>query len=285
MAFPIVPPAAEDFVNWGPGGMSGKGAFGQVIRGVGSAFGSTAQPTGNQYYNRFCRNMIYWLTENSFIGRRRLAAVADKRFYEPGETIVLSAAAFDEAANSTTAYRLVAMIEPQALDVDSDYSLVRWPSGIQRKSGEDGPLAMWGEEFEIPVARSEDGQSRYQLALQLADAHLMGQSNGGMRLELTAYEGSTQLDSMSLPLQVVYDPFVQQNPSPNHALLRQLAAKTGGRTVSTPTQLVELIRNVPVTTGPAEVRKTPAWSNWWLLGGLLGVLTIEWCWRRRIGLA
>jgi uncharacterized membrane protein len=281
IAFPIVPPAAEEFVNWG----RGSSGLGDVIRSVGGAFGSTAQPIGNQYYNRFCRNMIYWLTENSFIGRRRLAAVADKRFYEPGETIVLSAAAFDEAANSTTAYRLVAMIEPQSLDVESDHSLVRWPSGIQRKSGEEGPLAMWGEEFEIPLVRSDDGQSRYQLALQLADAHAMGQSSGGMRLELTAYEGSTQLDSMSLPLQVVYDPFEQQNPFPNHELLGQLAAKSGGHAISTPAQLAEVLRNVPVTTGPSEVRKTPAWSNWWLLAGLLGVLTIEWCWRRRIGLA
>jgi uncharacterized membrane protein len=259
MAFPIVAPAAEEFVNWGVG--------------------------GNQYYNRFCRNVVYWLTENSFIGRRRLAATADKRFYEPGEKVVLTASAYDEAANPTTAYRLVAMIEPQALDVDSDYALVRWPSGIERTSGADGPLVMWGEEFEIPLQPSDDGPSSYGLTLQLADAQAIGQTSGAMRLELTAYEGSTQLDSMSLPLQVVYDPFEQQNPFPNHELLKQLAAKSGGHAISNPAQLAEVLRNVPVMTGPAEVRTTPVWSNWWILAGLLGVLTIEWCWRRRIGLA
>ena len=259
MAFPIVAPAAEEFVGWG-------------VR-------------GSQYYNRFARNVIYWLTENSFIGRRRLAATTDKRFYEPGETVMLTASAYDEAANPTTAYRLVAMIEPQSLDVESDYALVRWPSGMERTSGADGPLVMWGEEFEIPVQTDEVGQSRYALPLPLADAQSMGESSGGMRLELTAYEGSTQLDSMSLPLQVVYDPFEQQNPFPNHELLRQLAAKSGGRAISTPAELAEVLRNVPVTTGPSEIRKTPVWSNWWLLAGLLGVFTIEWCWRRRIGLA
>ncbi|MEX2137876.1 MAG: glutamine amidotransferase [Pirellulales bacterium] len=268
MAFPIVAPAAEEFVNWGVGG-----------------FGASARSSGSQYYNRFCRNVVYWLTENSFIGRRRLAATTDKRFYEPGETVVLAASAYDEAANPTSAYRLVAMIEPQELDVESDYALVRWPSGIERTSGADGPLVMWGEEFEIPLQPSDAGPSSYGLTLQLADAEAIGESSGGMRLELTAYEGSTQLDSMSLPLQVVYDPFEQQNPFPNHELLKQLATKSGGHAISTPTQLAEVLRNVPVTTGPSEVRKTPAWSNWWLLGGLLGVLSIEWCWRRRIGLA
>jgi hypothetical protein len=271
MAFPIVAPAAEEFVKWGVGGVG--------------RLGATAAPSGSQYYNRFFRNVIYWLTENSFIGRRRLAAISDKRFYEPGETVMLTASAYDEAANPTTAYRLVAMIEPQSLDVESDYALVRWPSGMERTSGADKPLVMWGEEFEIPVQTDEDGQVRYALPLPLADAQSMGESSGGMRLELTAYEGSTQLDSMSLPLQVVYDPFEQQNPFPNHDLLKQLAAKSGGRAISTPAQLAEVLRNVPVTTGPSEIRKTPVWSNWWLLGGLLGVLTIEWCWRRRIGLA
>jgi uncharacterized membrane protein len=270
-AFPIVAPAAEEFVDWGVG--------------VGGRLGASALPSGSQYYNRFFRNVIYWLTENSFIGRRRLAATTDKRFYEPGETVTLTASAYDEAANPTTAYRLVAMIEPQSLDVESDYALVRWPSAMERTSGADGPLVMWGEEFEIPVQTDQDGQSRYALPLPLADAQSMGESSGGMRLELTAYEGSTQLDSMSIPLRVVYDPFEQQNPFPNHELLKQLAARSGGRAISTPAQLAELLQNVPVTTGPSEIRKTPVWSNWWLLAGLLGVFTLEWCWRRRIGLA
>src|SRR5205823_11623534 len=71
MAFPITAPAAEDFVQkWGPG--------------------------DNRYYGKFCRNLVYWLTENSTIGRRRLVVSADKQFYRPGETITLRAATYDE---------------------------------------------------------------------------------------------------------------------------------------------------------------------------------------------
>jgi hypothetical protein len=33
------------------------------------------------------------------------------------------------------------------------------------------------------------------------------------------------------------------------------------------------------------VKKVPAWSRWWLLMTLLALLTAEWIWRRRLGLA
>ena len=92
-----------------------------------------------------------------------------------------------------------------------------------------------------------------------------------MRLELTP------IDSMSLPLQVVYDPFEQQNP---YTLL--LAAKSGGHAISTPAQLAEVLRNVgPRSADPQDAGLEQLVA----LAGLLGVLTIEWCWRRRIGLA
>ena len=51
-----------------------------------------------RYYKKLWRNIIYWLTENSSIGRRRLLAESDKRLYRPGETITLQARAFDENA-------------------------------------------------------------------------------------------------------------------------------------------------------------------------------------------
>jgi uncharacterized membrane protein len=54
-AFPITSPYADDLVQkWGQ--------------------------ADNRYYAKFARNLVYWLTENSAIGRRRLVASADKRF-------------------------------------------------------------------------------------------------------------------------------------------------------------------------------------------------------------
>jgi hypothetical protein len=42
---------------------------------------------------------------------------------------------------------------------------------------------------------------------------------------------------------------------------------------------------MPVTEGPATVRRTPLWSRAWVLGGLLALLAAEWFWRRWLGLA
>jgi hypothetical protein len=46
-----------------------------------------------------------------------------------------------------------------------------------------------------------------------------------------------------------------------------------------------VLSDAPVDVGVPIVRRSPAWSNWWVLGLLLGLLTVEWCWRRSLGLA
>ena len=46
-----------------------------------------------------------------------------------------------------------------------------------------------------------------------------------------------------------------------------------------------MIERLPRVAGPPEIKKTPAWSVWWLLSLLIALLTIEWIWRRRVGLA
>lgn len=238
----------------------------------------------NRYYAKFCRNLMYWLTENSAIGRRRLVAAADKRFYRPGETIAISAATYDETSAPTKNYRIVAMVEPQtmALDVESETSPLRWPSGMPRTSGEEDPFIVWGEEFELPLG----GQKAMSHAIQLPLAETLpgGTSSQSLRVELTAYEDLTQIDSTSLDIQVLHDPFEQQNPFPNHELLTRLAAGSGGKVLQSAEDLAALLRDAPVNVGPPIVRRIPLWSNVWVLGLLLGLLTIEWCWRRSLGL-
>ena len=149
----------------------------------------------------------------------------------------------------------------------------------------------WGEEF--PVTRSGDEQE-YRLALELAERLRSGASDQGLRIELTAYENTgqsfgfargTQVDSTSMDIQVLDDPFEHQNPFPNHDLMRRVASVSGGRVLSSPAELTELVVERPVEAGPPVVRRTPLWSRWWLLSLLVGLLTVEWFWRRSIGLA
>jgi hypothetical protein len=240
-AFPITSPAADEFAQkWGVG--------------------------DNRYYAKFCRNLVYWLTENSAIGRRRLVASADKRFYRPGETIALQAATYDESSAPTRNYRVVAMVEPHSVagaESESDASPLRWPSGLTRTSGEEGPLVVWGEEFELP--RGGQGQPMHAVQLPLVDALSSGASSQSFRLELTAYEDLTQVDSTSLDIQILHDPFEQQNPFPNHDLLANVSTASGGKVLRSADDLAAVLRDVPENAGPSIIQRSPMWSNWWVI--------------------
>jgi uncharacterized membrane protein len=246
------------------------------------AFARTWGESDNRYYSRFCRNLLYWLTEESSIGRRRLVVAADKRFYRPGDTVSLEAVAYDEGANRTAGYRIAAMLEPQSLQgQEPPKSPVKWPTDRRRTSSESGPFVVWGEEIDLAADAKERS---YSLKLPLADALAVGASQS-FRLELTAYEGQTQVDSTSVDVQVLNDPFEMQNPLPNHAFLERLAARTGGRVLTNGAALASMLNELPVEVGSPTVRKAPLWSQAWVLGILLALLTVEWFWRRIVGLA
>ena len=262
MAMPITSPWANDFLTkWGGG--------------------------DSKYHGKFWRNAIYWLTESSSIGRRRLVVTADKKFYRPGETITLSAAAFDEAANQTGSYKITSMIEPQTSlnDLESNYSPVRWPDGKPRESGESGPFIAWGEEFDLPRTDAVGGKPAFSLELPIADALTVGSASQSLRVELTAMEEFTQVDSTSLDIQILHDPFEQQNPFPNHELLASIAKHSGGQVINDSKQLAEVLRDVPMKVGSPIVKKTPLGSTWLLWAWMLGLLSVEWIWRRVVGLA
>jgi len=238
----------------------------------------------NRYYAKFWRNAVYWLTENSASGRRRLIATTDKTSYQPGETIKLQAAAYDEAANLTTNCRVAVIIEPQssAAALDSDYAPVRWPDGLQRSSGGQSPCVAWGEEFEM---RKQSDEERYKIELPITEELAGDSAAHALRIELSAYEDSALVDSASIDVQILDDPFERRNPLPNPELLSRIAALSGGKVLPEAESLAAVIKNLSSKAGPPVIRKVPLWSRWWLLVPLLFLLTIEWVWRRSLGLA
>lgn len=238
---------------------------------------------------KFWRNLVYWATEGSSTGRRRLVADSDKQFYRPGEPLNVFATAHDESAQKTQKYRVWAMFEPASLDDMSLYSPILWPDNVARESGEVGPRIAWGEE--LPLTRDVDAMG-YQMSLMLSETG--GDGDSGLRIEMTAYEGAesdaayghgTQVDSTSLAIQILSDPFEQQNPLPNHELLERLAAVSGGKVLREPSELAALLKNREETRGPPHRDISPAWSKWWLWLCLVGFLSTEWIWRRVTGLA
>src|SRR5439155_1744224 len=154
----------------------------------------------------------------------------DKRFYRPGETVSISGQTFDESANRTGRYRVVAMLEPRSISgPELPPSPVKWPAGRPRQPGESGPLAAWGEEIELLL---DPNSKDHSLELPLTETLAAGGQGLTFKLELTAYEGQTQIDSCSLDVQVLGDPQEQQNPLPNREFLAAFARTTGGREIT-----------------------------------------------------
>jgi uncharacterized membrane protein len=239
-----------------------------------------------RFYKKFWRNVIYWLTENSSIGRRRLLAETDKRLYRPGEAISIRARAFDENAAPTLEYRVAVTVDPRsASDSGTDNSPLLRPANVRNTAGTKGRFLPWSEEFDLVRDRSDNS---YSTILPIAEAKALPagvNSTQGLRIELTAYEDSTQVDSTSLEIQVLDDPSEQQNPLPDHDLLRRIANESGGTVLKGANDLTAMIERLPRLTAPPEIKTTPAWSVWWLLALLIVLLTIEWGWRRRLGMA
>jgi len=241
-----------------------------------------------RYYKKFWRNAIYWLTENSSIGRRRLLAETDKRLYRPGEPIAIQARTFDENAASTLGYRVAVSVEPRsANDVASDDSPLHKPGTVTQpgEGASHAPLLPWGEEFDLTKNSAEKS---YGATLSIVDAKSVQSGvalTQGLRIELTAYENNTQVDSTALEVQILDDPSEQQNPLPDHDLLRRVAERSGGKVLKGAEDLASMIAQLPRVVGPTEVKRAPVWSRWWLLCLLLVLLTAEWVWRRRLGLA
>lgn len=233
----------------------------------------------NRHFAKFIRNTIYWLTEESAIGRRRLVAETDKRYYRPGESILLSAITFDESANRTDRYRIEAVLEPKQLDVDVP-SPVKWPGG-KPPAGQTGSLAQWGEPIDLVL---DSQKKEHTLSLPLVEMLANGSAGIAFKLELTAYEGKTQIDSGSLDVQILSDPHEQQNPLPDREFLEELAASTDGRVFTDGSSLGEALRTLPIAEGEQIVHRTPLWSREWLLGVMLSFLAVEWFFRRWLGL-
>jgi uncharacterized membrane protein len=255
-----------------------------ITRPWASEFATAWGEQAEDNYGQFWRNVVYWLTEASSIGRRRLTITTDKRFYQPGEKMKLVAHAFDERANETQDYKIVAMVEPQQFSNDeSDEAPILWPDNVARESGEETAQMIWGEEFTLRDATGDE--TGFEMELDLADQLDAGSASQAIRFEITAYQDYSQVDSTSLDVQVLHDPYEQQNPFPDHDVLKRLAEETGGEVVATADRLKEINDAAPVEVGEPRVSRQPVWSQSWLLIALLLALTIEWLMRRHHGLA
>ena len=138
----------------------------------------------------------------------------------------------------------------------------RPPSPTRRAA----PLLPWGEEFDLARAAGREVLRRGPAdRRRRSRSPPASRSRRGSRIELTAYENNTQVDSTALDVQVLDDPSEQQNPLPDHDLLRRIADAPAARSCDGPTDLSAMLDGLPGSSARPRSRRCPAWSRWWLL--------------------
>ncbi len=108
---------------------------------------------------------------------------------------------------------------------------------------------------------------------------------GVYRLDATATGGGVRLGSAARQVLVGGADLEMAQPRLNDAVLRRLAAETGGRYLPATAagELPALLRSSQVAAGVPEQRDL--WQNGWSFLALAGLLSSEWLLRRRVGLA
>ncbi len=207
------PWAAEFFTNWKQEGAGGG-------------------DQGN--YARFWRNLVYWLTENSSIGRRRrlIATRHEQAVLSPRGRCrdrVVRVQRTGAADQGLPDRRRGSRPNSSLKEIPGGSLALKWPEGIPAHERGEGPTSpgvrsseiRWWPEGGQAGVRPQAGDRRAAL--------LSGAASQSLRLELTAYEDQTQVDSTSLDVQILHDPFELQDPFPNHDLLKRIATLSGGK--------------------------------------------------------
>lgn len=135
-----------------------------------------------------------------------------------------------------------------------------------------------GQARAIGPALSSPPDGRYRVAARFDQP-------GVYRVDVTAERGGQRLGSATRQVLVGGADLEMSQPRLNEAVLRRLAAATGGHYVPAGEAgtLAELVRKAPSVSADLETRDL--WHNGWSLLAIIGLLATEWLLRRRVGLA
>jgi uncharacterized membrane protein len=216
----------------------------------------------NRYFRKYWRNVVRWLAENSFNGNRRLQVETDKVFYRPGQPVRVSARAFDEHLEPTRRYTLSARLS---------------------KLGETPRAADRG----VVMTLADDGAYQAELAAPSLDDLAGASSPTGRKavLVVSARDARGFVSQSALDIPILNDSPEFREPRPDHNLLQNLARVSGGRVLSRPNELADLLAANSEDPGEVIVSRVPVWDHPALWGLLIGLLTVEWVVRKVKGLA
>lgn len=135
-----------------------------------------------------------------------------------------------------------------------------------------------GEKRQMAAALASPLDGRYAVASRF-------DQQGVYRVDVIATRDGERLGVASRPVLVGGVDLEMTQPRLNDAVLRRLAAESGGRYVAAADadQVPALLRESRAEAGTPETRDL--WHNGWSLLLIIGLLGVEWVARRRVGLA
>ncbi len=214
----------------------------------------------NRYFRRFWRNVVRWLAENSVNGSRRLRLESDRTLYRSGQSMRITAQAFDEQQQATQAYELEARIRLSgAKDVIHTEPLTRLASGDRA--------------YELKL-----DPAVFQEALDLDPSGSVRQM---LEVEVVATAQGEEVARAMITLQILPDLGEFMQPKPNRQVLEDLASATGGKVFESSDSLRQVLTGLPVTQPDAILSRQPFWDRGWLWSIVVLLLSVEWAARRR----
>ncbi len=213
----------------------------------------------NRYFRRFWRNVVSWLGEHSAGRSRRLRVETDKLVYAPGESVRLSARAFDDQKELTTRYRLEARLGLSGAPAES-------------------------VSFRGMVPRADRPEYEADLACPSVDAGRAGAFHAAVA-QVVAFDGSREVARADVEIQVREDSPELRDVRPDPLALAALAEASGGQVINDARSLAAILTGAKRNPEVTIISRTPRWDHPLVWTLLLGVLCLEWVLRRRRGLA
>jgi uncharacterized membrane protein len=208
----------------------------------------------NRHFRKFWRNVVLWLTENSVSAQSRLVVETDKLIYRPGEPIELTAQAYDEDFQPTTAYTVqVAMTNAP----DSAAGATRLTVSADKYRGTLTAV--------LPAVGSDVEATTLMPSV----------------LRVTVLERGNEVLSRDLPVQILNDSDELLTPNPRRDTLVELAETTGGQVLESAYDLRRVLGDLPSLPGRRAVHRSPLWDHPAMWLSMLGLVVSEWIMRRR----
>jgi hypothetical protein len=104
-------------------------------------------------------------------------------------------------------------------------------------------------------------------------------------LRVVSYDGKQIVTESHVSVQVFDDFPEYRDVRPDRASLELLARESGGRVLTGPDEMAELLKSYRAAPSEVIVSLSPLWDTPLVLLALIGLLTMEWVVRRTKGLA